>query len=182
MLYANAWWSQYIEFMKERSCLSLTSRFSPPSQLSGVSHFSPEWHSLQSIQTHAHRSHIAVHLTIHSYTATLLFFFFLSHTRTHERTPLVAVSATLLTGANQSYNTFIISSPPQAPSCWVKSHLGLFGCFSAEMQNYITDTEGLGLAGSSQWQLDTEQTRCERRYRTPQRERWVAWKKEKKTS
>lgn len=86
----------------------------------------------------------------------------------HAHTTPVAISATLLTGANQSYNTFIISTPPQALSCWVKSHLGLFGCFTAlEICNYIMDMGEPGLAGSSHWQLDTKQTRCEL-YRTPQ--------------
>lgn len=95
------------------------------------------------------------------------------HKHTHTHTTLVAISATLLTGANQSYNTFIISTPPQAPSCWVKSHLGLFGCFTAlEIRNYIMDMGGPGLAGSSHCQLDTKQTRCEL-YCTPQKKKMM---------
>ena len=58
--------------------------------------------------THTHTFPLTTNLLSFSHTST--------HTHTHSHTPLVAISATLLTGANQSYNTFIISSPPQAPS------------------------------------------------------------------
>lgn len=96
----------------------------------------------------------------------------LSHfgTQTHgEQAPLAGTSATLLTGANQSYNTFIISTPAQVPACWVKSHLGLFECFTAlEICNYMVDMGAPGLAGSSLWQLASKQTRCERNS-TPQK-------------
>ena len=34
-----------------------------------------------------------------------------THAHTYKHTPLVAISATHLTGANQSYDTFIISNP-----------------------------------------------------------------------
>lgn len=128
---------------------------------SALTHISHQAHS------HAH-THTYVHLTlllmhIFSFTTNLLSFCHtFTRTHTHAHTPLVAISATLLTGANQSYNTFIISTPPQAPSCWVKSHLGLFGCFTAlEIRNYITDMGGPHPVGSSHWQLDTKQTRCE---------------------
>lgn len=105
-----------------------------------------------------------------TFTISLLCFSHIyTQTHTHTCTPLVGISATLLTGANQSYNTFIISTPPQVPSCWVKSHLGLFECFTAlEICNYIMDMGGPGLAGSSHWQLDTKQTRCEQNS-TPQK-------------
>ena len=64
------------------------------------------WHSVT--HTHTHTFPLTTNLLSFSHTST--------HTHTHSHTPLVAISATLLTGANQSYNTFIISSPPQAPS------------------------------------------------------------------
>lgn len=91
-------------------------------------------------------------------------------TQTHgEQAPLAGTSATLLTGANQSYNTFIISTPAQVPACWVKSHLGLFECFTAlEICNYMVDMGAPGLAGSSLWQLAGKQARCERNS-TPQK-------------
>lgn len=107
---------------------------------------------------------------VFTFTISLLCFSHI-YTQTHTHTPLVGISATLLTGANQSYNTFIISTPPQVPSCWVKSHLGLFECFTAlEICNYIMDMGGPGLAGSSHWQLDTKQTRCEQNS-TPQKKK-----------
>lgn len=132
-------------------------------------HFSPKWHSLQSIQAQSQ-------MCSPSPSASCV-----SLTFTHKHTPLVGISATLLTGANQSYNTFIISTPPQVPSCWVKSHLGLFECFTAlEICNYIMDMGGTGLAGSSHWQLDTKQTRCEQNS-TPQKKKNKMRKRTKTT-
>lgn len=117
---------------------------------------------------------------VFTFTISLLCFSHI-YTQTHTHTPLVGISATLLTGANQSYNTFIISTPPQVPSCWVKSHLGLFECFTAlEICNYIMDMGGPGLAGSSHWQLDTKQTRCEQNS-TPQKKKKKKNKMKKRT-
>lgn len=140
--------------LKMRSCLFylLPSHFSSP--LGSLCRFSPKWHSLRSIQAQSQKHSLSPSASCDSLTFT--------HTNTYTRVPLAGISATLLTGANQSYNTFIISTPPQVPSCWVKSHLGLFECFTAlEICNYIMDMGGPGLAGSSHWQLDTKQTRCE---------------------
>lgn len=131
-------------------CFTLYSLFPPPLHCSCV--ISHPNNALCSPYKHAH---------IHFHHQPLVFLSHL-HTHTHKNTPPVAISATLLTGANQSHNTFIISTPRQALSCWVKSHLGLFGCFTAlEICNYIMDTQGPVLAGGSHWQLDTKQTRCE---------------------
>lgn len=173
----NVWLSHSIEFIKTTEILLVLSFFYHffPSQFSTMFLFSPQWHSLQSIQTH---KHITIHTCANEHAQTYCGAHHTQSQQIHMRhqplhffltnTPLVAISATLLSGANQSYNTFIISTSPQAPSCWVKSHLGLFGCFTAEIRNYITDMEGLGLAGSSHWQLDTKQTRCELCWRRSQ--------------
>ena len=74
-----------------------------PNTLTHISH-----DTLSHTHTHTHTFPLTTNLLSFSHTST--------HTHTHSHTPLVAISATLLTGANQSYNTFIISSPPQAPS------------------------------------------------------------------
>lgn len=148
--------------LKLRSCWSLPSLFS--SHLGSSCRFSPKWHSLQSIQAQPQQPSISPSASCNSLTFT--------HTNTYTDAPLAGISATLLTGANQSYNTFIISTPPQVPSCWVKSHLGLFQCFTAlEICNYIMDMGGPVLAGSSHWQLDTKQTRCEQNSTTQKKKK-----------